>query len=55
VLAKGEGADPHRMGPVILFVPDDAADRAEELVAASEEGSLASDPGEELAAEVSGN
>jgi len=49
VLAKGEGAGPYRMGPVILFVPDHAADRAEELIAASEAGSLALEPGEELA------
>ena len=41
VLAKGEGAGPYRMGPVILFVPEDASERARELVAAAEEGSLA--------------
>lgn len=52
VLAKGEGAGPYRMGPVILFVPDHAADRAEELVAASEAGSLALEPGEELAVDA---
>jgi hypothetical protein len=55
VLAKGEGAGPYRMGPVILFVPDDVADRAEELIAASEGGALALEPGEELAVEASGN
>jgi hypothetical protein len=55
VLAKGEGSGPYRMGPVILFVPDDATDRAEELIAASEEGSLTLEPGEELAIEASGN
>ena len=41
VLAKGEGSGPYRMGPVILFVPTDDADRATELVRASEEGALA--------------
>jgi len=41
VLAKGEGSGPYRMGPVILFVPDDACDRAEELITASEDGVLA--------------
>lgn len=55
VLAKGEGAGPYRMGPVILFVPDDARDRAEELISASEEGSLALGPGDELAIEASAN
>ena len=52
VLAKGEGSGPYRMGPVILFVPDDTSARAEELIAASEDGSLALDPAEELAAET---
>ena len=52
VLAKGEGEGPYRMGPVILFVPDDASGRAEELIAESEEGSLALDPAEELAEEA---
>ena len=46
VLAKGEGSGPYRMGPVILFVPADAADRASELVCASEEGALALDASE---------
>ena len=55
VLAKGEGSGPYRMGPVILFVPNDARDRAEELIAASEEGSLALEPGDELDIEASGN
>ena len=55
VLVKGEGAGPYRMGPVILFVPDDACDRAEELISASEEGSLALEPGDELAIEASAN
>jgi hypothetical protein len=41
VLAQGEGSGPYRMGPVILFVAADAADRASELVRASEEGALA--------------
>jgi hypothetical protein len=40
VLATGEGAGPYRMGPVILSVPADDVDRARELVAASEAGSL---------------
>lgn len=55
VLAKGEGSGPYRMGPVILFVPDTSSDRARELIAASEEGSLALDAGEDLAAEALGN
>jgi hypothetical protein len=41
VLAKGEGSGPYRMGPVILFVPAETADRAAELIRASEEGELA--------------
>jgi Putative prokaryotic signal transducing protein len=40
VLTKGEGSGPYRMGPVILFVAEDDADRARELVAASEAGAL---------------
>ena len=40
VLASGEGAGPYRMGPVILSVPSEDVDRARELVAASEAGSL---------------
>jgi hypothetical protein len=55
VLAKGEGAGPYRMGPVILFVPDHASARAEQLIAASEEGALTLDSGEDLAAEALGN
>ena len=55
VLAKGEGSGPYRMGPVILFVPEGAADRAEELIAASEEGSLALEPGEDLGIEANGS
>jgi hypothetical protein len=46
VLAKGEGTGPYRMGPVILFVDEDDADRARELVSASEAGSLALEGGE---------
>ena len=46
VLAKGEGSGPYRMGPVILFVPDDVSARATELIAAAEDGSLALAPGE---------
>ena len=46
VLAKGEGSGPYRMGPVILFVPDDVSGRAIELIAAAEDGSLALEPGE---------
>ena len=41
VLAKGEGSGPYRMGPVILFVPDDVSGRAIELIEATEDGSLA--------------
>jgi Putative prokaryotic signal transducing protein len=47
VLAKGEGSGPYRLGPVILFVPDHEETRARELIAASEDGSLALDPDEE--------
>jgi hypothetical protein len=46
VLAKGEGSGPYRMGPVILFVPDDVSSRATQLIAAAEDGSLALAPGE---------
>lgn len=52
VLAKGEGSGPYRMGPVILFVPDDRSDRAQQLIAASEDGSLALEPDEELGVEA---
>lgn len=52
VLAKGEGSGPYRMGPVILFVAEDASDRAAELIAAAEEGSLALAPGEDLSTET---
>ena len=41
VLAKGEGLGPYRTGPVILFVTEDASERARELIAAAEDGSLA--------------
>ena len=58
VLAKGEGLGPYRTGPVILFVTEDASDRANELIAAAEDGSLAlapdeqsSGPADELAVE----
>jgi hypothetical protein len=47
VLAKGEGTGPYRMGPVILFVDEEDADRARELVSASEAGSLELEAGEE--------
>ena len=60
VLAKGEGLGPYRTGPVILFVTEGASDRAKELIAAAEDGSLAlapdersSGPAEELAVERS--
>ena len=52
VLAKGEGSGPYRMGPVILFVPETSSDRAAELIAAAEEGSLALAPGEDLSEET---
>ncbi len=48
VLAKGEGLGPYRTGPVILFVPEGASDRARELIAAAEDGSLALAPDEDL-------
>ena len=41
VLAKGEGLGPYRTGPIILFVTEDASQRARELIAAAEDGSLA--------------
>ena len=53
VLAKGEGSGPYRMGPVILFVPDEASGRAHELIAASEDGSLSLQPGEDLPVDAS--
>jgi hypothetical protein len=40
VLAKGEGDGPYRTGPVILFVAEDDASRAIELVRAAESGTL---------------
>ena len=46
VLAKGEGTGPYRMGPVVLFVPEEDEDRARELVAASEAGALSLEPDE---------
>ena len=48
VLAKGEGLGPYRTGLVILFVPEDASDRAGELIAAAEDGSLALAPDEDI-------
>ena len=51
VLAKGEGSGPYRMGPVILFVPDDVSGRAIELIEAAEDGSLALMPGDVPSAE----
>jgi hypothetical protein len=53
VLAKGEGLGPYRTGPVILFVTEDAADRARELIAAAEDGSLALAP-EEMSGSAGG-
>lgn len=60
VLAKGEGLGPYRTGPIILFVTEDASERARELIAAAEDGSLAlatdeesSGTAEELAVERS--
>jgi hypothetical protein len=46
VLAKGEGLGPYRTGPIILFVTKDASERARELIAAAEDGSLALAPDE---------
>jgi Putative prokaryotic signal transducing protein len=48
VLAKGEGAGPYRMGPVILMVWEDDTERARELVAASESGALAIPPADAI-------
>lgn len=47
VFAKGEGLGPYRTGPIILFVTEDASERARELIAAAEDGSLALAPDEE--------
>lgn len=47
VLAKGEGLGPYRTGPIILFVTEDASERARELIAAAEDGLLALAPDEE--------
>jgi hypothetical protein len=52
VLAKGEGTGPYRMGPVILFVPRRDAERARELIEASEAGELSLGPGEGPAVEA---
>ena len=41
VLATGEGSGPYRMGPVFLEVAERDAERARELVAASDDGRLA--------------
>ena len=49
VLEQGEGSGPYRVGPVILFVRDEHAGRAEELIRASETGALALEPDEEEA------
>jgi hypothetical protein len=53
VLSKGEWSGPYRMGPVILFVPSEDEDRARELIAASEAGSLSLASDELHANEVS--
>jgi hypothetical protein len=53
VLSKGEWSGPYRMGPVILFVPSGDEDRARELIAASEAGSLSLGSDELHASEVS--
>lgn len=54
VLAKGEGLGPYRTGPVILFVTEDAADRARELIRAAEDGSLALEPEEQSSGSADG-
>jgi hypothetical protein len=40
VLATGEASGPYRMGPVVLSVPEDDAQRARELVEAADAGRL---------------
>jgi hypothetical protein len=50
VLAKGEGAGPYRMGPVVLFVPEEDEGRARELAAASDAGALSLEPNDVPAA-----
>ena len=54
VLAKGDGLGPYRTGPVILFVTEDASDRARELIAAAEDGSLALAPDEQSSGSAEG-
>ena len=49
VFAKGEGTGPYRTGPVILFVAGTASERAFELIAAAEDGSLRLETDEDLA------
>lgn len=40
VLATGEATGPYRMGPAVLWVSEDDAGRARELIEASEAGRL---------------
>ena len=54
VLAKGEGLGPYRTGPIILFVTEDASERARELIAAAEDGSLALAPDERSSGSADG-
>ena len=46
VLEQGEASGPYRVGPVILFVRDEHAGRADELIRASGSGELALEPDE---------
>ena len=52
VFAKGEGTGPYRTGPVILFVDEADRDRALELIAAAQDGSLSLGLDEDLARET---
>jgi hypothetical protein len=51
VFSKGEGTGPYRTGPVILFVDVADRDRALELIAAAQDGSLSLGADEDLARE----
>jgi Putative prokaryotic signal transducing protein len=55
VFAKGEGTGPYRTGPVLLFVSEEAGERALELIRAAEDGSLRLGSGEDLAREPQGD
>jgi hypothetical protein len=53
VLTTGEGSGPYRIGPVVLSVPEHEAERARELVEASDAGRLALSDDEAIVLEPS--